>query len=382
MTSRRRAALALALAASSSGALVACNFIVDAGSYSVGNSSGDASSVDTGVIAVDSSVIDTGTVVDSGTPGDTGSPAADSGPAKEAGAVCGQGLPTTSSTFQQLVTTCALAASCDPNFDTTMGYCITNDYLHSVPSLSCLLTITDCNGYQQCRGTRQPTLTQCPTTSTPSYCNDAGIGINCGAGGGFVGTQDCNVLGGTCGVYTTDAGAGAACKVVSSCPGSDPSTGLCSSGNDLYACINGVGYGQSCGSSETCINDGVDTTGCYYNLPGCSYQGIDTYTCSGNTVQLCTEVNNNGVLYPYNCSTAGQTCAADSDGMGNAGCLAPGCTSDDYNNCTESCSGSMATVCVGGAPYTFDCAKIGTAGTFTGCTTIDDGTDPVYASCQ
>lgn len=378
---RRGAALAIALAASASGALVACNFIVDAGSYSVGNSAGsDASTdgsspIDTGTTPVDSSA------VDSGTPGDTGS-VVDTGVAADGPVVCGQGLPTTSASFKQLLTTCVLAASCNPvTFSATISYCMSNDFLHSASTLSCLTTATDCDTVQSCLGSRVPTLTQCPSDTTPAYCTDAGIGVNCGANGGLVSTYDCKVLGGTCGLYTTDAGTGAGCKLFSGCTETDPSQSYCSS-NELYSCYGNQAFGQSCGSTQTCIEDPFNGTGCYFNAPACNYQGIDSYTCSGNTVVLCTEENDNGVQFSYGCAAAGLSCNGNIDGMGNAGCLAPGCTGSDVTNCAETCSGLMATVCVGGAPFTFDCAQIGTPGTFTGCTTTDDGTGFVYATCQ
>jgi hypothetical protein len=375
-TSRRRAALALALAASTSGALVACNFIVDAGSYSVGNSSGDASTVDTGTIAVD-----TGAVVDSGTPGDTGSPV-DSGPPKEAGAVCGQGLPTTSA-FTQLVSACALAQGCAPGgFNVTMSDCITEDFLHSTPALGCLTTITDCNGFSTCMGSRIPTTAQCPTAATAPFCTDAGVGVNCGGSLYQPLAINCPVLGGTCGVYTTDAGSAADCKVVSSCSQpTDINTTYCQS-NDLYSCIDGVGYGQNCGSNQMCIADPNNGTTCYFDTGTCTYTGADTYTCNGNTVDWCTSINGNGAQFPLDCSTAGLTCNGNSDGFGNAGCLAPGCTADDVANCTESCSGSSATVCVGGAPYTFDCKTIGASGTFTTCSLLADSQGNPYAACR
>jgi hypothetical protein len=381
VTRRRRAALALVLAASASGALVACNFIVDAGSYSVGGSSGDASSVDTGTIAVDSSTVDTGTVVDSGMPADTASPV-DTGAVKEAGVVCGQSLPTTSSTFSQLVSACALSVACSPaGFNVNMSQCITEDFLHATPALTCLTSITDCNGFEACMGSRVPTTAQCPSMATAPSCNDAGVGINCGGSLYIPIALDCPVLGGTCATYTTDAGTAADCKVVSSCSPSDPDNQLCQ-GNDLYSCINGAGYGQNCGSEQTCIVDPNNGPSCYFHTATCSYTGADTYTCNGNTVDWCTSINNAGAQFPFNCSTAGLICNDNSDGQGNAGCLAPGCSSDDFNNCTEACNGSSATVCVGGASYTFDCTTIGAAGTFSTCSMFADSNGNPYAACQ
>ena len=96
------------------------------------------------------------------------------------------------------------------------------DYLHSATALACLVTATDCNAVQACLGSRQPSAAQCPTTASPAYCDDAGVGVNCGANGGLASTYDCKVLGGTCGLYTTDAGTGAGCKVLTGCTETDP----------------------------------------------------------------------------------------------------------------------------------------------------------------
>jgi hypothetical protein len=391
---RRRAVLALTLAVSASSALVACNFLVDAGSYSVGNSTGSDASADgtspsdTGTTPVDSSTgdtstVDTGTLVDSGMSIDTGS-LPDEGPPVEGGAVCGQGLPTTSTPFTQLVSACALAVACAPNgFNVNMSDCITEDFLHATVALGCLTSITDCNGFEACMGSRVPTTAQCPATSTAPFCTDGGVAINCGADFYVPIAIDCKVLGGTCAVFDADAGAsaGADCKVVSTCSPSDPSTQLCQ-GNDLYACINGAGYGQNCGANQKCFEDPSSGTSCYYDTGTCTYTGADTYTCNGNDVEWCTSVNSAGAQFPFHCSTAGLQCNSNSDGQGNAGCLAPGCTASDVANCAESCSGSNATVCVGGAAYTFDCKSVGATGTFSTCTMFSDSVGNPYAACQ
>ena len=107
----------------------------------------------------------------------------------------------------------------------------------------------------------------------------------------------------------------------------------------------------------------MNGTSCYFNTGTCAYSGVDTYACNGNTVDWCTSINGNGAQFPLNCATAGLGCVSNADQMGNAGCIAPGCTATDVSNCTEACSGSSATVCLGGAAYTFDCKTVGAAGT-------------------
>jgi hypothetical protein len=373
--------LLFSVAVGSASALAACNFIVDAGDYKVGPSSDasattDSSPSDSGTtITGDSGALDTGT-----SPTDTGTTVTDTGTPTEAGPpTCGSGLPTTSAAFKNVVSSCAMAVGCAPGgFIEDMSDCITNDFLHSVHEFSCLLGITSCAQYEACQGGAIPTSAQCPSTHQAPFCTDAGVGINCGGSLYNAIALDCPVLGGTCEVYTTDAGSAADCKVLSSCSKPDPTTEYCA-GNDLYECIDGVGYGQSCGANATCIADPTNGTTCYFNTSSCNYSGVDTYTCNGNTVDWCTEVNNVGELFPFDCSTAGLTCNSNSDGQGNAGCVAPGCTTNDLANCTESCSGKMANVCVGGAQYTFDCSTIGS---FTTCATLSDSSGSTYVACQ
>jgi hypothetical protein len=141
--------------------------------------------------------------------------------------------------------------------------------------------------------------------------------------------------------------------------------------NNLYMCVNGKGYGQACGTSSTCIEDTANplNTNCFFNGGKCTTPG---YTCSGDTLQWCTTHN---VAFNLNCAAAGLTCAIDSV-SGNGYCVAPGCTTTDYQNCVESCGadGHTATLCIGGLPYTFDCAnpKYG----FTSCN--DSVTNGIY----
>jgi hypothetical protein len=387
----KRNRLLIALAVSSAGALAACNFIVDAGDYKVGGggSGSDASSPgDSSMMGVDSGSLDTSMpmadspINDSGTSGgDTGTPVNDTGSPMEAAVTCGSGLPTTSAAFQNIVKSCAMAVGCAPGgFIVDMSDCISEDFLHSINEFSCLLGITTCAQYESCQGAANPTTTQCPTTHQAPFCTDAGVGINCGGSLYTSIALDCNVLGGTCAVYNTDAGSAADCKVVSSCSQTDPSQQYCSaSGNNLYSCIDGAGYGQNCGANSTCIVDPTNGPDCYFNTTSCNYTGVDTYTCNGNTVDYCTEVDNVGELFPFNCSTAGLTCNSNSDDNGNAGCLAPGCTPNDLLDCTESCSGTMANVCVGGAQYSIDCSTIGP---FTTCATLTDSGGNSYIACQ
>jgi hypothetical protein len=366
----RGAAIAVALVLGVAGGLAACNFIVGAGSYSVG--SGDAGMSDTGT------VFDTGPIVDSGSHADVTKPM-DSGAGgdgmAEGGVSCGMGLPTTSMAFKQALTTCVLAESCDPYaFQVSISDCMTEDYLHSIGTYACLTTISDCAGYTSCTGESIANSTQCPGATQPS-CDSNNNAVQCNpTGGGAV--RNCTKLGGTCGTYTDDGGVITAdCVAVTSCPQPNDGNDYCS-GSSLYTCIGGKGYGENCTLIEaTCLDGGGGNgSGCYFNGPACTTPG---YTCNSNVVDWCTTQD---ITLAYNCSTAGLKCTPNADGTGTAQCLAPGCTSTDIASCTESCTGTFAQVCVGGAPYAFDCSKI--AG-FTTCATFTDNTSlNVRAYCQ
>jgi hypothetical protein len=342
----RAGALTLALSAGvAAGAAGGCNVVIGADGYKVGT-------------------------VDAAT---TDAPQSDA-PGLEAGA-CGSGLPTSSPAFQTAVTTCVLAASCDPFlFQTTISECISEDYLNSIGSQKCLTSIADCTGYAGCTGQQIPTVgagMQCASSTMDAYCSGT-TAINCGndsSQGTFA--LKCSVAGGTCGTYPDPMGTGtvAGCLVEPTCTEVDSNQHCDTTNNVLYTCVNGMGYGQTCDTlNATCKEDPVNGTSCYFNGATCSTPG---HTCNSmNQVKWCTS---GGVIFTFNCGTAGLTCTPDTLG-GTADCVAPGCTVDDYNNCTETCAGDGHTMnlCVGGAPYTFDCKTLG----FKTCT--DSTTNGVY----
>jgi hypothetical protein len=337
---RARALLALALAAATSGgAITGCNALLDTGAYKVGT-------------VEDGSTTDAVSVADAGDDGEEGS--------------CGpSGLPMTSTTFQNVVAACVLAASCDPFlFQVTISQCISEDYLQSVPSPSdsCLSTISNCSDYAGCADNSIPTTTQCGSTNNTASCAGT-TAINCNGadsnGSPFV--VNCGALGLTCSTYADgDAGTVANCVVPGTCTDTDGNQ-HCDTNNNLYTCENGVKFGSSCNQlNATCKEDPVNGTSCYFNGTACTTPG---YTCSTNndTAEWCTSGN---VLFKFNCSAGGLTCGLEGDG-GSADCLAPGCSTDDYDNCSESCSsdGHTGYVCVGGAQLPIDCTNYG----FTSC---------------
>jgi hypothetical protein len=352
------AVAALFLPALGASLLSSCNLIVGAGDFAVAS----------------------GVVKDSGAP-EGGGKNGEGGTTK-----CGQGLPTTPD-FKQLVTACVYAVSCDPeNFNDNISRCITNDYLEAIPAHSCLSTITSCDLFYDCEGLRITTSDDCPDASSAATCetiNGDSVAVNCSSST----VQDCTKFGGTCGTHSDEDGGTAEdggtltiadCIVVPSC--SNPTDGISHcEGNELYTCINGKGFGQSCSDiTATCgLEDGGAT--CFYDLPPCKKEG---YSCSAaGALEFCTPEMEQ---VTYDCTKAGGTCAIDNSGNGS--CVSPGCPQSDPNTCDlddfESCGddGVTLTVCVGGAPLNIDCSKLSG---FSGCdVTIDDSTLVTYGFCE
>jgi hypothetical protein len=412
---------ALALTASlvgSLGVLASCNFIVGVGDYAVGEGATDATSggpeVGNGGDVVADLTADRGNDqgpagdargdgMDGGrdAPGDaTGDrppdAAADIGPDvdaqgdaqgdaaggadsaeagntdADAGVTCGANLAAeadASTDFQKLVNTCVLAASCDPFvFPVSISDCISNNTFAATGSLACLTTIADCNGFYGCQGVRSTTPVECPSTSTPGYCDPVNnIAFDCYNAAAI----NCVPSGGTCRTFTDDRGNSRAdCAVVDPC--TVGSGGLQCSGNNLYGCFStdggptGVGYGRYCSTSSTCATTASGGTDCYFNgSAACGDAG--TAACQGaSTLAVCSPVRQS---FPYDCTRAGGTCAEDD--AGNAGCVLPGCSLN--TGCAEACDfNGILTVCVGGAPLTIDCTKYG----YTVCG--GGGNGPVY----
>jgi hypothetical protein len=65
--------------------------------------------------------------------------------------------------------------------------------------------------------------------------------------------------------------------------------------------------------------------------------------------------------FKYDCSTVGLSCqeVTDDAGKTSPNCLAPGCTLQDQIDCQESCDGTTAKICVGGAQIGVACTDFG-----------------------
>lgn len=356
MNQERRArslvALALAGAALGGAIITGCNLILDTSAYTVGT--------------VDGSSADVMSFPDAGSEASTCGPAS---------------LPATSTTFQNIVTSCVLAVSCDPfYFQTTISECISEIYLQSVSStaVSCLASISSCADYEGCAKQSIPTTAQCASTSMAAYCDATGNAINCGADSNIF-VKNCVARGQTCATYNDGTATGAAgtvadCVVPGTCTtAQEDGNQHCDTNNNIFTCVNGSKYGENCNLiNGTCQEDTTtpSNTSCYFNGTACPTAG---YTCESNgNAQWCTGT----VLFKFNCSVAGLTCALDDD-SGTADCLAPGCGTSDYANCVESCAadGHTANVCIGGAQVPLDCRNYGS---FKTC--YDSTTNGIY--CQ
>jgi hypothetical protein len=321
---------------------IGCNLIVDASGYKVSDA-GASSEGDSGAVE------------------------------EEAGPVaCGQGLAT-GADFNQLVESCVLAVSCDPDlFDVTLATCLTYDYLHSREAYSCLAGAHTCADFYQCEFLRRATVTDCPNAGASSKCTGR-LAINCvDQGSGSV--LDCTSLGGTC---STALGT-ADCVDDVPCTQTDDQK-HCTANNAEYTCIDGVGYGVNCGSGFTCGESDSDAgAGCFFNAPTCASPTLAL--CNGGSAEYCTEGRQ---LFSFNCGLSGSSCVL-TDGGSQYFCISKGCTTDSVDRCTESCAsdGKTLETCIGGAPYAIDCTKYAD---FTACAqSTDTSTTPstTYTYCE
>jgi hypothetical protein len=359
---KRPIVVAVAISLGGGVAVAGCNLVVDAGGYKVGLGGADSG---TGS--------DTSTGSDTGTSADTSM--VDSGSPSEGGPVsCGQGLPNTAE-FDQLVESCVLAVSCDPNFyiGVTLSSCITNNYLQSLAAFSCLTGIHSCSDYFQCEHERYATIADCPNSAASQTCS-GNLSVSC-TGQGLGSVIDCAGLGAQCQLVEGEPN----CVVIPSCVEAEGgAVEQCSASNQVYECVDGVGIGQVCGAGSTCGN-GAAGVGCYFDEPPC--QTPNSAQCVGAKQEDCTVANQ---LLTFDCSVTGSSCGvipAEGDSGAETYCVAPGCTLSSIDSCTESCGADGITLnaCIGGAPYPIDCTKYGT---FTSCAQSPDAGAGVFTYCQ
>jgi len=377
-----RGALVAVVALAIAGGLAACNVVVDAGSYHVVNTNGgDGASPE---MEGGQPVSEGGQPVSEG-----GQPVSEGGVAPEGGqngqgdggpvGPCGSTpLPTTTA-FQQLVTACVIAASCDQDlFAVNISTCISDDYLSAYPSLGCLASVTSCSGYYSCQATAVATPADCPDTASDNdegSCSSSGVATSCYYyTGDFNTISNCAMLGGTCTVYDTDSeGDQAAGCLIGTC--SDMDNNLhCKGTAEVYTCVNGKAYGQTCPPASLCGTFNGSSS-CYYQSASCTTPGS---ACASDVLSVCSSSSAGGTTLAnetvsYNCATSDLNCQTDDAGSGL--CLSPGCA---QSQCAEDCDTNtgLITYCVGGVPGTFDC----TASGFSSCGTSTSGST-TFAYC-
>lgn len=258
-----------------------------------------------------------------------------------------------------LIQSCVLAMSCDPYPLTSVGACITYDYIDALPYFGCTRTAATCDDVGACIGEQYVDSSQCTGTETGWVCN-GNVALRCDSGAPY--SVDCAYWGATCAPGTDWP-----CVMSpGTCPINDSGTHC--SGDFRYQCSNGSPRGWSCTSQKgVCYEDTPGDAGCTYTRQTCT--SLDVQTCNGTSMTYC---NKQGYAYAYDCTAAGGTCLKTAT---SGFCYAPGCTSS--NSCSESCSGSTMTVCVGLAPMQIDCAHYG----FSACTMTTDSSGNSHAAC-
>jgi hypothetical protein len=249
-----------------------------------------------------------------------------------------------------VVRDCVLEFGCNPSLPTlTLSQCITGDYPAAVPAAyGCGVGASGCGAVEQCTGFDFPTTSDCP--SAGEYCNGNRAAHCTGPERGVV--EDCAVTGGNCTTYANEGGSYVGCEVVTYCTDTDGKTHCCPGFgcvSSVYTCYGHVAIGTGCSAQEPCgILDG--SAGCHPTLPLCVAPGS---SCSGSDLLVCGE-DERQLTLP--CGSAGLSCTV-SDGLPQ--CLAPGCSAADVDACQESCTGSIANLCVGGARVQANCKSYG-----------------------
>jgi hypothetical protein len=256
-----------------------------------------------------------------------------------------------------------LAVGCDiytPPW--SLSTCVSYDRVHTYAALQCLAAATTCdevatcNGYGVYKGT-------CSPTDGKWKC-DGDLAVQCDSTP--PNAWNCKTRGATCEVTAdTIAANDIPCAVKDSCL---TTTSGCD-GQSFYNCVDGKEYGANCSlQAAHCALSSSNAPNCYYDETSCP-AGAGAIACDGSKLVLCDDTGSR----TYDCGKSGLNCHIE----GTEGyCLAPGCTPAD-NPCKESCSGSKATICIGRAPYTFDCTDY----KFAGCQLANDPTLGSYAVC-
>jgi hypothetical protein len=140
------------------------------------------------------------------------------------------------------------------------------------------------------------------------------------------------------------------CATGTDCPSTSCSGNLLEfcGGNDTHQAENCAIEGLTCGFDVT-DDSGVPTCLTTDRAVTCTAQGTD---CAGNAVSVCDGFTRS----QYDCAALGGTCTKAS---GTARCKRADdvCAPEDPS--VNQCSGSNLSLCVGGHPTSFDCARVG-----------------------
>jgi hypothetical protein len=265
---------------------------------------------------------------------------------------------------------CVYDLSCDPLVPpSTMSDCITFG-----PFYACAIIPASCADARTCKARGYASPSACEPLESGWKC--AGdVAIRCGSGTPY--SIDCNALGATCSLI----GSGLVeegfwpCALTTpiDCGTASPTDWKCA-GDTRYRCVGGKAYGHDCFTwGQSCVEAEAGKAYCSTGNSTCT---TPQFSCEAGALHLCDIDKRFGI---YDCALSNTTCATDGSTVGY--CLAPGCSKEQYNSCTESClADGTARVCVGGSPYVIDCTEYG----FSRCAEYEDHpvTQGTYVICE
>jgi hypothetical protein len=186
---------------------------------------------------------------------------------------------------------------------------------------------------------------------TYEYCDDSGAVVRCDAeflhdilhcsSGYYAPSSRCTV--GSDGTKTCATGIN--CSAAPSCRGSLLD----------FCAFNATHQGQNCAiEGFTCGLDVTDDSGtptCLTSdrVEACTAQTTD---CEGNAASVCDGFTRS----LYDCAALGGTCTK---AAGTARCKRDSDTCAPEDPAVNQCTGTIVSLCIGGAPTTFDCATVG-----------------------
>lgn len=238
---------------------------------------------------------------------------------------------------------CALAVGCSSLSGLPfLSRCIDFGLLPRFGSPQCLAAKNDCAGYFGCTG-------EWLERDEESQCNgwtcEGDVAKRCAPQGGTI-RFSCADHGGKC-VATKDK-FDYPCQVGATvdCSGKTAYQPFCSGSYSVQCSAQGQVLGRSCDDVGVCdSNSGT----CTVLDDVCEGEG--KLECKEGTLRNCYQ----GRIQKIDCGLVGLGCEGSAER-----CLAPGCSGEQALACQESClDDSRASLCLGGAPWVFDCDSVG-----------------------